>query len=119
LEKLRSFEPDIILSDYSMPNFAGSDALVLARAHAPHIPFVFLSGTIGEEIAIESLRNGAVDYILKNNMGRLATAVERALRDSAERKVKQRAEHELQQVQERFALFMQHLPGPAFIKDLD
>jgi diguanylate cyclase (GGDEF)-like protein/PAS domain S-box-containing protein len=119
LERLASFVPDLILSDYSMPGFDGADALALARRHAPEIPFIFLSGTIGEENAIESLRNGAVDYILKNNMGRLATAVERALRDSAERKVKQRAEHELQQVQERFALFMQHLPGPAFIKDLD
>jgi diguanylate cyclase (GGDEF)-like protein/PAS domain S-box-containing protein len=119
LEKLRSFEPDIILSDYSMPNFAGSDALVLARAHAPHIPFVFLSGTIGEEIAIESLRSGAVDYILKNNMGRLATAIERALRDAREKAIKENAERELRRVQERFALFMQHLPGPAFIKTLD
>ena len=119
LERLASFAPDVILSDYSMPGFDGADALALARRHAPEIPFIFLSGTIGEENAIESLRNGAVDYILKNNMGRLPTAVERALRDSEERKVKQRAERELQQVQERFALFMQHLPGPAFIKDLE
>ena len=69
MAQLASFAPDIILSDYSMPNFAGSDALALARTHAPEIPFIFLSGTIGEEIAIESLRSGAVDYILKNNMG--------------------------------------------------
>ena len=119
LAQLASFAPDIILSDYSMPNFAGSDALALARTHAPEIPFIFLSGTIGEEIAIESLRSGAVDYILKNNMGRLATAIERALRDSRERAKKHDAERELQEIQERFALFMQHLPGPAFIKDLD
>jgi diguanylate cyclase (GGDEF)-like protein/PAS domain S-box-containing protein len=119
LEKLKSFEPDIILSDYSMPNFAGCDALVLAREHAPHVPFVFLSGTIGEEIAIESLRSGAVDYILKNNMGRLATAIERALRDAREKAIKENAERELRRVQERFALFMQHLPGPAFIKTID
>src|SRR4051812_27301392 len=68
---LTMFEPDIILSDYSMPQFGGMQALDIAREKAPDIPFIFVSGTIGEEIAIESLKRGAVDYILKNNLNRI------------------------------------------------
>ena len=60
-----AWRPDIILSDYSMPTFNGVAALEITRTLAPGIPFIFLSGTIGEELAIESIRKGATDYILK------------------------------------------------------
>jgi diguanylate cyclase (GGDEF)-like protein/PAS domain S-box-containing protein len=119
LDALAESPPDVIISDYSMPHFDGLAALGLAKKHAPHIPFLFLSGTIGEEVAIESLRRGAADYVLKSNLVRIASAVERALKESLERADKRRAEQELRIAQERFALFMQHLPGPAFIKALD
>src|SRR2546421_2045019 len=78
--------PDAILSDFSMPNFDGLSALRLARELAPEIPFIFLSGTIGEERAIEAIKLGATDYVLKGSMRRLGTAVKRALVEAEERK---------------------------------
>jgi diguanylate cyclase (GGDEF)-like protein/PAS domain S-box-containing protein len=117
LRMLAEFAPHIIVSDYSMPMLDGPTVLALALAHAPELPFIFLSGTIGEEVAIESLKAGATDYIIKSNMTRLPAAVERALHDARESASRQRAQRELREAQERFSLFMQHLPGPAFIKD--
>src|SRR2546422_3930185 len=64
---LREFSPDVILSDFSMPGFDGMAALALARDLAPDTPFVFVSGTLGEEYAIRALRNGATDYVLKTD----------------------------------------------------
>src|SRR5436190_20081479 len=82
---LGSSKPQAILSDFSMPRFDGVDALRLAKELAPHVPFIFLSGTIGEERAIEAMRLGATDYVLKNNMRRLGTVVRRALSEVGER----------------------------------
>src|SRR5436853_59133 len=82
---LREFSPDVILSDFSMPGFDGMAALALARDLAPDTPFVFVSGTLGEEYAIRALRNGATDYVLKTNLVRLPAAVERAFTESKER----------------------------------
>ena len=84
--------PDIILSDFSLPRFDGTTALAIAAAEAPGTPFIFVSGTIGEERAIEVLRHGAVDYVLKNNLARLAPAVNRALEEAASRRARQQAE---------------------------
>ena len=82
---ISEFAPDVIISDHSMPRFDGISALKIARATAPATPFIFFSGTIGEKKAIEYLNSGATDYVLKGNAARLPTAVERALRDKAER----------------------------------
>jgi diguanylate cyclase (GGDEF)-like protein len=78
-------QPDAILSDFSMPGFDGLHALRIARELTPEIPFIFVSGTIGEERAIEAIRAGATDYVLKNNLRRLGTAVKRALAEAADR----------------------------------
>ncbi|MDB5808346.1 MAG: hypothetical protein JWN94_468 [Betaproteobacteria bacterium] len=118
LDSLVAFAPDIILSDFSMPHFDGLTALELAQLQVPETPFIFVSGTIGEEVAIESLKRGATDYILKTNMARLAPAVLRALRDRTDRQAKRDAEAALHETQQRFELFMRHLPGAAFMKDL-
>ena len=75
--------PDLILSDFSLPQFDGLRALDLAVLHAPDMPFIYVSGTIGEERAIDALRRGATDYVLKTNLSRLASAIERALREAA------------------------------------
>jgi diguanylate cyclase (GGDEF)-like protein len=83
---LRDFAPEVILSDFSMPGFDGMAALALARELAPEVPFIFVSGTIGEEYAIRALRNGAIDYVLKSNLMRLPAAVERALADAGQRR---------------------------------
>ena len=88
-QALHEARPDLILSDFSMPGFDGLHALRIARDLVPRVPFIFLSGTIGEERAIEAIKQGATDYILKDNMRRLGTAVRRALAEAAER-----ADHE-------------------------
>jgi diguanylate cyclase (GGDEF)-like protein len=79
---LRDFAPTVILSDFTLPRFDGLSALKIAREMAPEIPFIFVSGTIGEARAIEALRNGAVDYVLKSNVARLVPAIERAADDA-------------------------------------
>ena len=82
IDALDAFHPDVILSDFSLPQFDGMEALEIARARAPQVPFLFLSGTIGEERAIHALHSGAVDYVLKDNLARLAPAVQRAIADA-------------------------------------
>jgi two-component system cell cycle sensor histidine kinase/response regulator CckA len=83
---------DLILSDYSMPAFDGLSALKIARAKNPDLPLIFVSGTLGEERAIDSLKNGATDYILKGRLGRLAPAVERAMQEVDARRERERLE---------------------------
>lgn len=81
LEKLQSGEYDLILCDYNLPGFDGLTALSLALQHTPHTPFIFVSGTIGEERAIDALKQGATDYVLKDRLTRLPHAIQRALRE--------------------------------------
>ena len=100
-EAIREFQPQLIISDFSMPHFDGMWALALARELAPDTPFLFVSGTIGEEYAIRALKNGATDYVLKNNLVRLPAAVERALLDSQERLARRKAEQELEETRSR------------------
>ena len=118
-ETLADSRPDLILSDYNLPDFSGGRALQIAAMRCANVPFIFVSGTIGEERAIEALRHGAVDYVLKDNLARLGPAVRRALREAAERDARRKAERELEESESRFRLFMQHLPGAAFMKDLE
>src|SRR5882672_9287181 len=73
--ELGEFQPDVILSDFNMPQFDGMRALAISREAAPDTPFIFVSGTLGEEYAIRALRNGASDYVLKTNLVRLPPAV--------------------------------------------
>ncbi len=86
---------DIILSDYHLPDYNGNDALIWAREQYSHIPFIFISGTMGEEAAIESLLNGATDYVLKNKMERLGSAVNRAISEAKVQKARVLAEREV------------------------
>ena len=104
LRKLDDFEPDVILSDFSLPAFDGLSALDIARKMRPDTPFLFVSGTIGEERAIESLRRGATDYILKTNLRRLVPAVRRALQDVEARNARRAAERQLKRSEERFQM---------------
>ena len=76
---------DLILADYSLPSFDGLSALKIARQGWPHVPFIFVSGTIGEEVAIEALQVGATDYVFKTRLSRLGPSVQRALREAEER----------------------------------
>src|SRR5438067_315067 len=83
---------DVILSDFALQGMGGLEALKMAKERAPDIPFIFLSGTIGEDRAIEALQSGAQDYVLKDRMKRLITVIERARRDSQERRRRREAE---------------------------
>ncbi len=88
-------ELDLILSDFSMPRFDGLSALEIAQKRRPEVPFIFLSGTIGEELAVQALREGATDYVLKDRMARLAVAIRRAMAEVAARKQRQQDEEQL------------------------
>jgi len=77
---------DVIISDFNMPTFSGTDALKLLREHDQDTPFIFVSGTIGEDVAVEAMRAGAQDYVTKDNLRRLVPAIERELRDAAVRR---------------------------------
>jgi diguanylate cyclase (GGDEF)-like protein len=91
---LKEMQPDLIISDFSLPQFAGSKALDIALAQAPATPFIYVSGTIGEEKAVGALRRGATDYVLKSNLSRLPSAVERALREAELKLERTRAEEQ-------------------------
>lgn len=87
--------PDLILADYNLPGFDGLTALKIAHELSPLTPFIFVSGALGEEIAIDTLKNGATDYVLKNRLKRLGPAVRRALDEARERFERRRVQREL------------------------
>jgi two-component system, cell cycle sensor histidine kinase and response regulator CckA len=93
---------DLILADYSIPGFDGMSALALARQEAPDVPFLFVSATIGEELAIDAMHQGATDYVLKQRLGRLVPSVQRALRERDERRERKKAEDALAQSEKQF-----------------
>ena len=95
VQALGRAELDIILADYSLPDFDGLSALTIARELTPDIPFIFVSGVVGEEFATNAIKRGATDYVLKRNLSRLPTAIERALAEARERVSRQAAENEV------------------------
>jgi PAS domain S-box-containing protein len=88
---------DLILADYSLPSFDGISALKFAMKACPDVPFIFVSGTLGEEVAIEALKIGATDYVLKTSLSRLVPSVQRALREATQKAERKRAEEALRQ----------------------
>ena len=92
---------DLVLADFALPAFDGMTALSIVREKLPDLPFIFISGRLGEEAAIESLRNGATDYVLKNRLSRLAPAVNRALIEAEERNELKKAEEALRESEMR------------------
>jgi PAS domain S-box-containing protein len=88
---------DLILSDYTLPSFDGISALKFAMKACPDVPFIFVSGTLGEEVAIEALKIGATDYVLKTSLSRLAPSVVRAQREATQKAERRRAEDALRQ----------------------
>src|SRR5271168_4416037 len=83
---------DLILADYTLPSFDGLSALKIAQQDWPHVPLIFVSGTLGEEVAIEALKIGATDYVFKTRLSRIVPSVQRALREAEERSELRRSE---------------------------
>lgn len=98
-QALVAFQPDIVLSDLSMPGFSGDDALRIVRETSPEVPFIFVSGTMGEENAVAALQKGANDYIIKHLPARLPSAVARAIREARSAVERARVETELMRAQ--------------------
>ena len=104
-------EWDLVISDHSMPTFNSSAALAMLRGKGfPDLPFIIVSGKIGEDTAVASLKAGANDYIMKDNLTRLNTAIERELRDAEVRRERRRAERELAVSENRFRLMIEQSP---------
>jgi len=117
IEALKREDLEVILSDYSLPSFDGLAALELARATRPEIPFIFVSGTMGEDVAVECLRNGATDYVLKERLSRLAPAVRRAAKEAKERAARQRAERALAESERFIQQVMDATPNLVYVFD--
>lgn len=103
---LNTFQPDIILSDYTLPSFDGLSAFRIKQNIAPATPFLIVSGTLGEERAVELIKMGVTDYVLKDNLQHIALKIERALNEAAERSQKIIAEHSLKQREEQLQKIM-------------
>ncbi|TMQ49711.1 MAG: response regulator [Candidatus Eisenbacteria bacterium] len=95
---------DIVISDYNIPGFKGTEALALVRNTERELPFIFVSGSIGEETAVAAMRAGANDYVMKGNLNRLAPAIERELREAQARSERQSLEEQLRQAQKMEAV---------------
>jgi PAS domain S-box-containing protein len=108
---------DIILADYMLPCFNGIAALEIARATCPGLPFIFVSATLGEEVAIETLKSGATDYVLKRRLTRLVPSIERALREVQERLERKQAQAQRQESEERFRIMADTAPVMIWMSD--
>src|SRR5438034_4207136 len=95
--ELDEFRPHLVISDFSMPQFNGRKALAIARESRGDIPFIFISGTIGENVAVDMMKAGADDYVMKNNLARLPPALERELREAEVRRARRFAEERLKE----------------------
>ena len=109
---------DLILSDFSLPSYSGMAALTTAKRRHPEVPFLLISGTIGEQRAVESLKAGAIDYILKDRLERLPGAVQRALREAAAIRERKRAEFSLRESEARFRQLAENINQVFWIADL-
>ncbi len=107
-------EWDVVVSDYTMPQFGGLDALKIVRRFDPDLPFIINSGNIGEDIAVEAMHAGAHDYVMKSNLSRLVPAIERELREAVVRRAGRRAQRELLENEARFRAIVSNVPGVVF-----
>ncbi|HUZ05877.1 MAG TPA: PAS domain S-box protein, partial [Candidatus Paceibacterota bacterium] len=110
---------DLIISDYHLPSFNGTEALKIVRQKFPDLPFILVSGTIGEQAAIESLRAGATDYIIKQKPERLPSAIRRAIQEAGERAQLRKAEADLRASEKQYRLLFQDNPNPMWVFDLE
>jgi PAS domain S-box-containing protein len=117
MRELNSTEFDIILCDFTLPGWSGLDALRWVRESGYELPFIYVSGTLGEEIAVESIKLGATDYVLKNNLERLPLAVRRALDEHDLHRQRKHIERELHESEEQYRLLFDSNPQPMWVFD--
>src|SRR5437773_7808374 len=117
--ELDEFRPHLVISDFSMPQFNGRKALAIARESRGDIPFIFISGTIGENVAVDMMKAGADDYVMKNNLARLLPALERELRDAEVRRARRAAEEALRQSEVKFRELIEQASDGIFLTDKD
>jgi CheY-like chemotaxis protein len=115
VEQLDQFKPSVILSDHGLPAFDGFSALAVAKKKAPEIPFIFVTGSLGEEATIKALKSGASDFVLKHRLSALAPAVHRALKQAEFRMQRQRAEEALQSSEEKYRGLVELSPDALFV----
>lgn len=106
---------DIILCDYTFPRFSGNEALRIFRESGLDVPFIFVSGTIGEEAAVEAMKAGAHDYVIKHRLARLCPAVERELREAADRRAGREAEEAMRASENKYRHLFEALSDAAFV----
>jgi diguanylate cyclase (GGDEF)-like protein/PAS domain S-box-containing protein len=109
--ELGEFKPDIILSDFTLPGFNGLSALSIAKTVCPETPFIFVSGTIGEEQAIDAIRRGATDYVLKSNLARLVPTVRRAILEADDRATRRRTEEIAEHTRKKYESLVNTIEG--------
>ncbi|MDY6900913.1 MAG: response regulator [Cyanobacteriota bacterium] len=119
LAELQNDKWDLILSDYMLPQFDGISALKIAQETCPNIPFILVSGVLGEERAIEALKDGATDYVLKQRLERLLPSVSRAIRESQERQELKRTEESLRQTDNMLRAVVDASPVAIITLNLD
>src|SRR6267142_2799765 len=102
LRELERYRPSVILSDHGLPAFDGFSALAITQEKAPDVPFIFVTGSLGEEMAIKALKNGATDFVLKYHLTTLPPAIHRAWRQAEFRTQRRNAEIALQSSEERY-----------------
>ena len=118
-DALAAHDFDVILADHVLPGFSGDLALELAGALAPEVPFIFVSGTLSEELAVEALKRGARDYVVKSRLQRLPDAILRAINEAQERRRLLQVENELRESHQRLRLITDSLPALIAYLDRD
>ena len=119
VHELDNFLPDIVLADYALPSFNGLSALAITRKKSPGLPFIIITGTLGDELAIETFKGGATDYVLKDRLARLVPAINRAMLECKEREGRERAERTLAENEARLRILVQTIPDLIWLKDLN
>lgn len=117
IDALSEQDWDLVLSDFQLPGFGGFEALRILQTSERDIPFILVSGAIGEEIAVSVLKAGAHDCVLKGNLSRLGPVVDRELREARTRHEKREAEQRLREAEERYRDLFQHSPVPTWVGD--